>query len=208
MADRLGRTPASHALSLVHVVQCLFTTLLLVLTDNRHLTTTSAPSLTSTTAALRPVCPFLYSRHFRLPTHLVPAAMAPSPRKRAAAAAFNQTWDDSDAAFLDTGSLPLGKIPRGWERKQDKKKLAEGKERSIWRRFNFLSRNTAPADEDESEEESDTLSRAVKRQQRMSPKAMEKSNGSKRSFKATRWDRTKGALPSRRSCHPWQQMHR
>jgi hypothetical protein len=42
----------------------------------------------------------------------------------------------------------------------------------------------------------------------MSPKAMEKSNGSKRSFKATRWDRTKGALPSRRSCHPWQQMHR
>jgi hypothetical protein len=129
--------------------------------------------------------------------------MAPSPRKRATAAAFNQTWDDSDAAFLDTGSLPLAKIPRGWERKQEKKKLAEGKERSIWRRFNFLSRNTAPAEEDESEDESDALSRAVKRQQRMSPKAMEKSNGSKRSFKATRWDRRKSVLPSRRPCHPW-----
>ncbi|KAH7346031.1 hypothetical protein BKA66DRAFT_433545 [Pyrenochaeta sp. MPI-SDFR-AT-0127] len=131
--------------------------------------------------------------------------MVPSPRKRAPSAttrpAFNQTWDDNDAAFLDTGSLPLPKIPRGWERKQEVKKVGEGREKKIWRRFNLRSRAPNATGEEE-EEEHDSRSRAVKKLQRMSPKAMEKTtagpNSKKRTFKATRWDRRKSVLPRKK----------
>jgi macrodomain Ter protein organizer (MatP/YcbG family) len=125
--------------------------------------------------------------------------MVPSPRKRAPRAAFDQTWDDADAALLDPSSLPVARIPRGWERKQEVKKTEEGKDRKIWRRFNLRSRaeNTT---EEVDEQEHDVRSRAVKKQQHMSPEAMEKistkPNGKKRAFKATRWDRRKSVLPS------------
>jgi hypothetical protein len=126
--------------------------------------------------------------------------MAPSPRKRVTRASFQQTWDDSDAAFLDPGSLPVARIPRGWERKQETKKTEEGREKKIWRRFNLKSR-AADSTEEEEEEEHDARTRAVKKQQRVSPKAMEKTssklNGKKRAFKATRWDRRKSVLPSK-----------
>jgi hypothetical protein len=126
--------------------------------------------------------------------------MAPSPRKRVTRASFRQTWDDSDAALLDPSSLPVARIPRGWERKQETKKTEAGREKKIWRRFNLKSR-AADASEEEEEEEHDARTRAVKKQQRMSPKAMEKTssklNGKKRVFKATRWDRRKSVLPSK-----------
>jgi hypothetical protein len=126
--------------------------------------------------------------------------MVPSPRKRAPRASFNQTWDDTDAALLDPSSLPVARIPRGWERKQETKRTGEGREKKIWRRINLRSRASDVAEE-EDEEEHDARSRAVKRQQNMSPKAMEKTtsklNGRKRAFKATRWDRRKSVLPSR-----------
>jgi hypothetical protein len=125
--------------------------------------------------------------------------MVPSPRKRATRASFNQTWDETDAALLDPSSLPVARIPRGWERKQETRRTQEGREKKIWRRTTLRSR--APETTEEEEEEHDSRSRAVKRQQNMSPKAMEKttakSNGKKRAFKATRWDRRKSVLPSR-----------
>jgi hypothetical protein len=115
-------------------------------------------------------------------------------------ASFNQTWDDTDAALLDPSALPVARIPRGWERKQETKKSGEDREKKIWRRFNLRSRASDAADE-QSDEEHDARSRAVKKQQHMSPKAMEKTtqrlNGRKRAFKATRWDRRKSVLPSR-----------
>jgi hypothetical protein len=126
--------------------------------------------------------------------------MVPSPRKRVSRASFNQTWDDTDAALLDPSALPVARIPRGWERKQETKKSGEDREKKIWRRFNLRSRASDAADE-QSDEEHDARSRAVKKQQHMSPKAMEKTtqrlNGRKRAFKATRWDRRKSVLPSR-----------
>lgn len=129
--------------------------------------------------------------------------MVPSPRKRAPSTTttFNQTWNDKDAASFDPNALPVAKIPRGWERKQETTKAGQGKEKKIWRRFNLRSRAENGADEqDVEEEEEDSRSRAVKRRQHMSPEAMEKSssvlNGRKRAFKATRWDRRKSVLPS------------
>ncbi|CAO2655998.1 Nn.00g048010.m01.CDS01 [Neocucurbitaria sp. VM-36] len=130
--------------------------------------------------------------------------MVPSPRKRALPTTnptFNQTWDDNDTASLDPNSLPLSKIPRGWERKQEIKRLGEGREKKIWRRFNLRSRAADTLEEDE-EEQNDSRSRAVKKLQRMSPKAMEKTsngaNGKKHAFKATRWDRRKSVLPRKK----------
>jgi flagellar biosynthesis GTPase FlhF len=129
--------------------------------------------------------------------------MVPSPPKRAShTTTFDTTWNESDAASFDPNALRVGKIPRGWERKQEVKKSGEGKEKKIWRRFNLRSRaDTTTQEEEEDEEEYDARSRAVKRRQHMSPKAMEKTtgklNGKKRAFKATRWDRRKSVLPSR-----------
>jgi flagellar biosynthesis GTPase FlhF len=129
--------------------------------------------------------------------------MVPSPRKRAApTTTFDTTWNETDAASFDPNALPVSKIPRGWERKQEVKRGGEGKEKKIWRRFNLRSRaDDTPHEEAEDEEEHDARSRAVKRRQHMSPKAMEKTtnklNGKKRAFKATRWDRRKSLLPSR-----------
>ena len=126
--------------------------------------------------------------------------MAPSPRKRAhTQPAFDQTWDDNDAAF-DPGALRVAKIPRGWERKQEVTRIGEGREKKIWRRFNLRSRaEPAQKEQDDEVEEHDARSRAVKRRQQMSPKTMEKTsarpNGAKRAFKATRWDRRKSVLP-------------
>lgn len=136
--------------------------------------------------------------------------MVPSPRKRAApTTTFNSTWNAADAAFLDPNALPLAKIPRAWERKQEVKRVGQGKEKRIWRRFNLRSHahNTPQdaaaadnSDDDDDRDEQDARSRAVKRRQHMSPKAMEKTasklNGKKRAFKATRWDRRKSVLPS------------
>jgi len=141
--------------------------------------------------------------------------MVPSPRKRAApTTTFNTTWNATDAAFLDPNALPLAKIPRGWERKQEVKRVGQGKEKKIWRRFNLRSHthNTAQddnddADDDGDDDDQDARSRAVKRRQHMSPKAMEKTasklNSKKRAFKATRWDRRKSVLPSMAfaTCH-------
>jgi hypothetical protein len=128
--------------------------------------------------------------------------MVPSPRKRAPRAPFAQTWNDTDTASLDPGSLPVARIPRGWERKQETKKTDEGREKKIWRRVGLRSRaeDTTGVDDDE---EHDARSRAVKKRQHLSPRAMEKTasniNGKKRAFKTTRWDRRKSVLPSR---HP------
>ena len=124
-----------------------------------------------------------------------------TPRKRAApTATFDNTWNETNAAFLDPNALPVSKIPRGWERKQEVKRVGEGKEKKIWRRFNLRSRADDTPQEAEDEEERDARSRPVKRRQHMSPKAMEKSSsklgGKKRAFKATRWDRRKSVLPS------------
>ncbi|OAL52182.1 hypothetical protein IQ07DRAFT_562460 [Pyrenochaeta sp. DS3sAY3a] len=126
--------------------------------------------------------------------------MVPSPRKRAQpahAAGFDQTWDHNDAAFLDPNTLPLAKIPRAWERRKDVKKLGQGKEKKIWRRFDLRSRASKPADEDE--DEPDARSRAVKKLQHLSPKAMEKTTNRRRAFKATRWDRRKSVLPRKKT---------
>lgn len=131
--------------------------------------------------------------------------MVPSPRKRASRQAFDQTWDVTDAAFFDPDTLPVARIPRGWERRQETKRTEEGKEKKIWRRFNLRSR-ASDANEVEPEEEHDARSRPVKKLQQMSPKAMEKSDsrrhGRQRAFQATRWDRRKSVLP--RTFHPFE----
>jgi hypothetical protein len=135
--------------------------------------------------------------------------MVPSPRKRVTRASFNQTWDDTNTTLFDPSSLPVARIPRGWERKPETKKTEEGREKKIWRRVNTRSRAPDTAEE-EDEEENDARSRAVKRQQHMSPKAMEKTtaklNGKKRAFKGTQWDRRKSVLPSRNGLayHEWR----
>ena len=133
--------------------------------------------------------------------------MAPSPRKRAAPTAtttlFNTTWSDADAALFDPSTLPLAKIPRAWERKQEVKRIGQGKEKKIWRRFNLRSRTSETAQDETDQDEQDARSRPVKKRQQMSPKAMEKTttrpDSKKRAFKATRWDRRKSVLPSRPS---------
>lgn len=131
--------------------------------------------------------------------------MVPSPRKRApptTTSSFSQTWDETDTALLNPDALPLAKIPRAWERKQEVTRIGDGKAKKIWRRFNLRSRanDVAPDQQDVDPEEHDVRSRPVKRQQQISPKAMEKTvamkNGRKRVFKATRWDRRKSVLPS------------
>ncbi|KAF1944843.1 hypothetical protein EJ02DRAFT_397812 [Clathrospora elynae] len=129
--------------------------------------------------------------------------MVPSPRKRAAPQTrFENSWSETDAALFDPNALPVSRVPRGWERKQEVKKAGEGKEKKIWRRFNLRSRVENTAEEAE-EEEQDARSRPVKRRQHMSPEAMEKTagalNGKKRAFKATRWDRRKSVLPRKRA---------
>ncbi|USP81373.1 uncharacterized protein yc1106_08647 [Curvularia clavata] len=133
--------------------------------------------------------------------------MAPSPRKCSAPTAtttlFNTTWHDADAASFDPSTLPLAKIPRAWERKQEVKKIGQGKEKKIWRRFGLRSRADDTADDEVDEEEQDARSRPFKRRQQMSPKAMEKTttrpDSKKRAFKATRWDRRKSVLPRKRT---------
>lgn len=144
--------------------------------------------------------------HNPLHLYLQHHAMVPSPRKRATRSSFNQTWADSDAASFDPSSLPVARIPRGWERKQQTKRTNQGREKKIWRRVGLRSRasNTAAEEDEEEEEEHDARSRAVKKQQHMSPKAMEKtasrSKGKNRAFKATRYDRRKSVLPSKGPC--------
>lgn len=119
-----------------------------------------------------------------------------SPRKRLPPTPFNQTWHETDAAHLDPSALPVARIPRGWERKREVKQISDGKAKSIWRRINLRSSNTSRQQEDETEEEDhEAQSRAVKRRQRVSPKAMEKMQGNKRVFQGTRWDRRKSVLP-------------
>ncbi|KAF2849932.1 hypothetical protein T440DRAFT_508415 [Plenodomus tracheiphilus IPT5] len=134
--------------------------------------------------------------------------MVPSPRKTRRASstttAFNQTWDEKDAASFDPSALPVAKIPRGWERKPETSRVGQGKEKKIWRRHDLRSRASKTLTEQDIEEEQlDAHSRAVKRRQHMSPKAMEKTtsvpNGTKRAFKATRWDRRKSVLPRKRA---------
>jgi len=125
-----------------------------------------------------------------------------SPRKRLPPTPFNQTWHETDTAHLDPSALPVARIPRGWERKREVKQVSEGKAKSIWRRFNLRSSITnGQEDDDTEEEEHDAQSRAVKRRQRMSPKAMEKMHGKKRAFKGTRWE--SGKSTPRRTRLPW-----
>jgi muconolactone delta-isomerase len=126
--------------------------------------------------------------------------MASSPPKSALSNAFKQTWDKVDAAFLDPTSLPIARQPRAWERKQETTLTTQGKQKKVWRRYTTRMRADATPEDDE-EEVHDSRSRAVKKQQRMSPRAMNNltslRGGNTRAFKATRWDRRKSVLPSR-----------
>ncbi|RYN76229.1 hypothetical protein AA0117_g5730 [Alternaria alternata] len=126
-----------------------------------------------------------------------------TPRKRATPTkTFDNTWNETDAAFLTPSALPVSKVPRAWERRQEVKRVGGGKEKKIWRRFDPRARADDTPQESEDEEEQDARSRPVKRRQHMSPKAMEKSTsrlGKKRAFKATRWDRRKSVLPRKRA---------
>lgn len=138
-------------------------------------------------------------------------AMVPSPRKRLASprkrlppTPFTQTWHETDTAHLDPSALPVARIPRGWERKREVKQVSDGKAKSIWRRISLRSSNVQ---EDETEEEDhEAQSRAVKRRQRMSPRAMEKMRGKKRGFQGTQWDRSKSVLP-RTHTHLPNELH-
>lgn len=125
------------------------------------------------------------------------ATTAASPRKDARA--FEQTWDESDTAFLDPTSLPIQRLPRAWDRKQEVKKIGNGRTKEIWRKYGTRSRTSNAASNGDPED--DIRARPVKRLQRMSPKAIEKSAASQfgkaRAFKATRWDRRKSVLPSK-----------
>lgn len=111
-----------------------------------------------------------------------------SPRKRLPPTPFNQTWHETDTAHLDPSALPVARIPRGWERKREIKQVSDGKAKSIWRRISLRSGSANGQQEDETEEDHDAGLRAVKRRQRMSPKAMEKLRGKKRAFQGTQWE--------------------
>ncbi|KAF1929913.1 uncharacterized protein M421DRAFT_418959 [Didymella exigua CBS 183.55] len=131
-----------------------------------------------------------------------------SPRKRLPPTPFNQTWHETDTAHLDPNALPVARIPRGWERKREVKQVSDGKSKSIWRRFSVRSSVANEQEEEQTDEEThDAHSRAVKRRQRMSPKAMEKMHGTKRVFKGTRWESGKSTLPRKRSAHADKALH-
>ncbi|KAF2465480.1 uncharacterized protein BDR25DRAFT_306619 [Lindgomyces ingoldianus] len=127
--------------------------------------------------------------------------MVTSP-PQTAVPAFSQTWHETDTAFLDPTALPVAKIPRAWERKQETKISRDGKHKKVWRRYTLRSQpaSTASADEDEVEEGS-VHNRAVKKL-RVRLEGIEqvpaKSKGKQRTFKNTRWDRRKSVLPRKR----------
>lgn len=124
--------------------------------------------------------------------------MAPSPRKTTAPA-FKHTWDATDSSFLDPTALSIAKAPRAWDRKQETKTVG-GKQKKVWRRYTTRSRTANVAPEEDDHEDHDARSRPVKKLQRMSPQAIEKSTKLQwpraHAFKATRWDRRKSVLPS------------
>ncbi|KAF2020767.1 hypothetical protein BU24DRAFT_416451 [Aaosphaeria arxii CBS 175.79] len=128
--------------------------------------------------------------------------MAASPRKRAGSA-FDQTWHETDTAFLDPASLPISKVPRAWERKSEIITSRTGKQKKVWRRQTTRPNpvNTTP-EEDEDEEEQDSRSRPVKKLQRVKPNEIEfenmRPNSKNRAFKTTRWDRRKSVLPRKK----------
>jgi len=122
--------------------------------------------------------------------------MDPSPR--GSTQAFQQTWNEADAASFDTASLPIAKPPRAWDRKQEVKTVANGKQRKVWRRYATRSQSSSMRMD---EDMRDSRAQAVKRLQCLSPKAMEQSAalriGRKHAFKTTRWDRRRSVLPSK-----------
>ncbi|KAF3051726.1 hypothetical protein E8E11_006053 [Didymella keratinophila] len=131
-----------------------------------------------------------------------------SPRKRLPPTPFNQTWHETDTAHLDPSALPVARIPRAWERKREVKQVGERKTKSIWRRFNLRSSISNGQEEDQTEEEEhEAQCRAVKRRQRMSPKAMEKLQGKKRAFKGTRWESGKSTPRRKRSAPADETLH-
>ncbi|PVH98994.1 hypothetical protein DM02DRAFT_615370 [Periconia macrospinosa] len=129
--------------------------------------------------------------------------MTPSPRNTTAPG-FEHSWSEADASFLDPTALPIAKVPRAWERKQETKTTVGGKQKKVWRRYTTRSRatNVAPVDDDH-DDDHDSRFRPVKKLQRMSPQAIEKSSkmkGLKKSaFKTTRWDRRKSVLPRKKT---------
>ncbi|KAJ4295196.1 hypothetical protein N0V90_007206 [Kalmusia sp. IMI 367209] len=126
-------------------------------------------------------------------------ATTASPHK--SARTFVQTWDETDTAFLDPTSLRIAKVPRAWDRKQEVKVAENGKQKKVWRRYTTRSR--AADTTSNVDEESDARARAVKRLQRMSPKAIEKATTSRfgrtHAFKGTRYDRRKSVLPRKKA---------
>ncbi|KAJ4360599.1 uncharacterized protein N0V89_001165 [Didymosphaeria variabile] len=82
------------------------------------------------------------------------ASMAASPRKDAHA--FDQTWDASDTAYLDPTSLPIQRLPRAWDRKQEVRIDGNGKNRKkkeIWRKYGTRSRTCDAATNEDPEDD-------------------------------------------------------
>ena len=127
--------------------------------------------------------------------------MAPTPRKSAPTTTA-PTWHETNADFLDPACLPMSKVPRAWDRKQQTVKTSDGRQKKVWRRYTTRSNATATPsadDEGQEEEEGDSRYRAVKKLQRLRPDDMTMvvaaPKAKKRGFKATRWDRRKSVLP-------------
>src|SRR4051812_2148698 len=125
--------------------------------------------------------------------------MAPSPRKPTPST-FDRTWHETDTAFLHPTSLPISKVPRAWERKQETSSTRDGKQRKIWRRYTLRSQLEQTVSMDEAEiKEENSQARAIKKL-RVRPDQFTEittiSDNKGRAFKATRWDRRKSALPS------------
>ncbi|KAF2200425.1 hypothetical protein GQ43DRAFT_464008 [Delitschia confertaspora ATCC 74209] len=129
--------------------------------------------------------------------------MASSPRKRVRST-FDQTWQETDAAFLDPSSLPIPKLPRAWERKPETTTTRDGKQRKIYRRIGTRSQSDNTNNSSMEEVEDVGSGRAVKKLRVRSNDTSDEVPSVKakaRSSRATRYDRRQSALPRKMVSH-------
>ncbi|ORX95100.1 hypothetical protein BCR34DRAFT_619992 [Clohesyomyces aquaticus] len=125
-----------------------------------------------------------------------------TPPPDTASSTFDQTWHETDAAFLDPTSLPVAKVPRAWERKQETKITRDGKQKKVWRRYTLRSQHTSSATTEDDDVEAQTPHARPVKKLRVRLEGMEQTSvkfqGQGRAFKNTQWDRRKSGLTRKR----------
>jgi len=116
---------------------------------------------------------------------------------------FSQTWSPSKAAVLDTASLAVTRVHRGWERAPQSPQAEHSRVKKVWKRYELRSHpNEKNQEEDRhSNETQKSPMRIVKKLRIKSPHkpgllTAEKFEGEKEAtyHAPTRWDRRRSAL--------------